>query len=66
MIDVVRLIRDSGVTVVIIEHVMPVIMSLSDRVHVLHHGEMIASGTPDEVARNPRVVEAYLGEDMAL
>jgi ABC-type branched-subunit amino acid transport system ATPase component len=66
MIEVVRLIRDSGVTVVIIEHVMPVIMSLSDRVYVLHHGEMIASGAPDEVARNPMVVEAYLGEDMAL
>lgn len=66
MIDTVRVIRDGGVTIVIIEHVMPVIMNLSDRVYVLHHGQMIASGKPGEIVRNPQVVEAYLGEDMAL
>lgn len=66
MIDTVRLIRDSGITIVIIEHVMPVIMNLSDRVYVLHHGQMIASGTPEAIANDPVVIEAYLGEEMAL
>jgi branched-chain amino acid transport system ATP-binding protein len=66
MIDTVRTIRASGVTVVIIEHVMPVIMSLCDRIYVLHHGELICEGPPDKVARDPEVVRAYLGEEFAL
>jgi branched-chain amino acid transport system ATP-binding protein len=66
MIDTVRLIREAGTTIVIIEHVMPVIMNLSDRIYVLHHGQVIASGVPDEVARDSTVIEAYLGEEMAL
>jgi branched-chain amino acid transport system ATP-binding protein len=66
MIDTVRLIRDGGITIVIIEHVMPIIMNLSDRVYVLHHGRMIANGTPGQIANDPAVVEAYLGEDMVL
>jgi branched-chain amino acid transport system ATP-binding protein len=66
MIDAVRNIQSSGVTIVIIEHVMPVIMSLCDRIYVLHHGELICEGAPEKVIRDPDVVRAYLGEDFAL
>ena len=66
MIETVRSVRESGVTVVIIEHVMPVIMSLCDRIYVLHHGEAICEGPPEKIVRDPNVVQAYLGEDIAL
>jgi branched-chain amino acid transport system ATP-binding protein len=61
MIDLVRTIRDSGVSVFMIEHLMQAIMSLSDRIVVLNLGRKLAEGTPDEVVHNPDVVEAYLG-----
>jgi len=62
-IDIIRKIRDRGVTILIVEHVMHAIMSLSDRVIVVHHGERIAEGIPEEVTKNAEVIEAYLGED---
>ncbi len=52
-----------GVTILLIEHVMRAVMALAGRVYVLHHGEVIAAGTPAEVTRNPRVLESYLGSD---
>jgi branched-chain amino acid transport system ATP-binding protein len=58
-----RRIADSGVTVVLVEHDMPVVMSISDRIVVLDAGVEIAAGTPAEVQRNPAVRSAYLGED---
>jgi branched-chain amino acid transport system permease protein len=60
--EVVRSIRDSGVTVVLIEHNMGLVMSLCERVTVLSGGEVIAEGTPAHVAAHPAVIEAYLGD----
>ena len=62
-LPLIRRIRDDGVTIFIIEHIMAALMSLSDRVLVMDQGALIATGTPAEVTANPRVLEAYLGEE---
>lgn len=61
MIELVRKIRDSGISVLMIEHLMQAIMTLSDRVVVLDLGRKLAEGPPDEVVHNPEVIKAYLG-----
>ena len=62
MVELIRQIRESGVTIVMVEHVMKAIMSVSDGIMVMDLGLKIAEGTPQEIAKNERVIKAYLGE----
>jgi branched-chain amino acid transport system ATP-binding protein len=62
MLETIRQIRDQGVTIIMIEHVMHAIMNISERILVLDFGKLIAEGTPDEIANNQQVIEAYLGD----
>jgi len=63
LVQLVSRIRESGITVLLIEHDMSVVMGISDRIIVLDHGVQIAEGVPEEIQRNPRVIEAYLGRE---
>jgi branched-chain amino acid transport system ATP-binding protein len=62
MVEIVKKIRDRGITIIMIEHVMKAVMNVSDRIIVLDYGQQIAEGSPDEISSNEKVIEAYLGD----
>ncbi len=62
-VQLIRKIRNSGITIIIVEHIMQVIMNICDRILCINYGQEIARGTPSEVANNQAVIEAYLGKE---
>ncbi len=65
IVALIRAVRDGGVTVLLIEHIMQAVAALAEQAHVLAEGALIASGTPRQIAADPVVIEAYLGHGAA-
>nr|WP_320015190.1 ABC transporter ATP-binding protein [uncultured Desulfobacter sp.] len=63
MVEIIRFLREQGITILVIEHIMRAIMALSDRIVVIHFGKKIAEGTPEQVASDENVIKAYLGDE---
>jgi branched-chain amino acid transport system ATP-binding protein len=63
MVQIIKSLRDQGITIFVIEHIMRAIMALSDRIVVIHFGKKIAEGSPQEIASNENVIKAYLGDE---
>jgi branched-chain amino acid transport system ATP-binding protein len=63
MVQIIKKLRDQGITIFVIEHIMRAIMALSDRIVVIHFGKKIAEGPPQEIASDENVIKAYLGDE---
>jgi branched-chain amino acid transport system ATP-binding protein len=66
MVQIIKNLRDQGITIFVIEHIMRAIMALSDRIVVIHFGKNIAEGSPQEVASDENVIKAYLGDEYVI
>lgn len=65
ILPVIQKLREDGITIILIEHIMEIVMNICDRIIVVNHGQKLAEGTPKEIANNEEVIKAYLGEELS-